>query len=219
MNEEELKQYSEKVEEYSKKYANNNKGLPEAGGVAYCTLYSSKGVALNITARGVNPVRAAESLIECIGIISPVYKLSPDRQLPPATPPTPPADVKIVMEAGNKEMAKDLQKNYDDVGAPPAGKEWITFLANVVKVLPQPDNKVTLEFYAEGKKFPGVKVNKWKVESANGLMKHVTADDMSKAAEYKLDCIVYYTEGAEGKTADGKVFHWKDVSHVRPLPF
>jgi hypothetical protein len=136
-----------------------------------------------------------------------------------AAPPAPPADVKIVMQEGNKELAKDLQKNYDDVGAPPAGKEWITFGASIVKILPQPDNKVTIEFYADGKKYPGVKVNKWKVESANGLMKHVTSEPMDKAAEYKLDCIVYYTEGAEFKLDNGKTGRYKDVSHVRPLPF
>lgn len=104
-----------------------------------------------------------------------------------------------------------------DIGEPPDGKKWITFDANIVKVLPQPDNKVTLEFYADGKKYPGVKVNKWKVESVAGLMKRVTSEPMDKAAEYRLNCRVYYTEGAEGKTADGKTFHWKDVAHVRPF--
>jgi len=107
---------------------------------------------------------------------------------------------------------------YEDIGPePPDGKSWITFDADLVKVLPQPDNKTTLEFYQAGRQFAGVKVNKWKVENANGLMKHVTSEPMDKAAEYKLHCRVFYTEGKEGTTADGKKFHYKDVSHVRPL--
>jgi len=136
--------------------------------------------------------------------------------LPTAAAPTPPADVKIVATE-YKAAAAEMQKEYETVGNPPTGKTWIMFDATIVKVLPQPDEKVTLEFYAPDKKFPGVKVNKWKIPAADGLMKYVTSESMAKAAEYKLPCRVYYTEGAEGKTADGKVFHWKDVSHVRPI--
>jgi hypothetical protein len=147
------------------------------------------------------------------------WKFDGEIKLPSASAPAVSAPVRIAMEEGNKPLAQATANAELDVPAPPAGKEWIVFAASIVKVLPQPDNKVTLEFYAEGQKYPGVKVNKWKVENANGLMKHVTSEDMGKAAEYKLQCQVYYTEGAEGKTADGKVFHWKDVSHVRPFPF
>jgi hypothetical protein len=146
-----------------------------------------------------------------------------DGEKPVASPPAVSAPVRIAKEEGNAPLAQATAQAEEEVPAPPAGKEWIIFAANSVKVLPQPDNKVTLEFYADGKKFPGVKVNKWKIENANGLMKHVTSEDMAKAADYKLDCLVYYTEGAEGKMVgtDGveKKFHYKDVAHVRGIPF
>lgn len=106
---------------------------------------------------------------------------------------------------------------YEDIELePPAGKQWITFDADILKVLPQPEGKVTLEFYRSGQKYAGVKVNKWKVDAAQGLLKHVTSSKVTEPAQYDLRCRVYYTEGKEGKTEDGKVFHYKDVSHVRP---
>jgi len=86
-----------------------------------------------------------------------------------------------------------------------ANVAYQTFDADIVEVLPQPDNKVTLAFYGKDDKYPRVKVNKWKVEAANGLMKHVTSEDMGKAAKYSLRCRVYWTDGAAYTTT-----RWQD---------
>lgn len=141
----------------------------------------------------------------------------PAGQFPTAAPPRTDPAAKAAAEAGNPALAEQLAS--DAIAVPDAsnGKAWITFDATTVNVLPQPDGRTTLEFYGAGQKYPGVKVNKWPVENCSGLMKHVTSEDMAKAARYDLHCRVYYTEGKEGKTTEGKVFHFKDVGHVRPL--
>jgi hypothetical protein len=219
--EEKDQQFAELAAKYDGEYATRNAGIPEAGGIAYCTMFSPTGLPVNITGRGVNPLRAIEALVEALQIAGPRWGLTPEKNIPVASAPAVSAPVRIALEEGNKPLAKATAEAELEVPPPPAGKQWIKFEANTVRVLPQPDNKATLEFYADGKKFAGVKVNKWKIESVNGLMKHVTTEDMSKAAEYKLHCAVYYTEGAEGKMKgdDGqeKTFHYKDVAHVRPL--
>ena len=217
MTEEKVPTYEETAAGYDAKYAALNAGLPEAGGIAYCTMYSKTGIAVNITGRGVNPLRAIEGLIEAIVIAEKRWQLTADKNLPAASAPAVPAPVKIAQEEGNAALAAEMQATITAIPEPPAGKAWITFDADIVQVLPQPDNKVSLQFFAAGKQYPGVKVNKWQTDSVQGLMKYVTAEDMSKAAEYRLRCRVYYTEGKEGKTQDGKTFHYKDVAHVRPL--
>lgn len=136
-----------------------------------------------------------------------------NHNLPAAAAPQPDPAAKIAQEAGNKQMAQELQTQAEAVPAPPDGKLWQFYEADIVKVLPQPDDRVTIEFWGTGRKFPDLKVVKWKLDSANGLMKHVTSEPMSKAAEYKLRCRVYYTNGKEFEA--GKFY--KDVAHVRPL--
>lgn len=51
----------EKVEAFRARYATINAGLPEAGGIAFCTVYSG-GLPLNVTARANNPYDALASL-------------------------------------------------------------------------------------------------------------------------------------------------------------
>jgi hypothetical protein len=216
MNEQEQKEYQEKVAGYDAKYAAVNAGLPEAGGIAYCTVYSRMGVAVNITGRGVNPVRAAEALIEAIALLSPVYHLTPDKHVPQAAAPTPPADVKIVAQE-NKPLAANLQADFDKVPDPPAGKVWQVLTVALVKVIPQPEGRVNIEFYEAGHKWADAKVQNWKMDSAVGLMKHVTSEPMDKPGEYKLDCALYYVDGKEKPNKPGTFY--RDVMHVRPIPY
>jgi hypothetical protein len=85
-----------------------------------------------------------------------------------------------------------------------------------VKILPQPDNRVTIEFYGNDRKSPhnqyaDLLVNKWATERAAELMKHVTSAPVTTPAEFSMDCVVYWLEGKE--KANGG--HFKDVYHVR----
>lgn len=134
----------------------------------------------------------------------------------PAAAPQPDPAAKIALEEGNKQMAAEMQEQA--VAVPPSrkGAPYQTVDVDIVEVLPQPDNKTTLKFYGANDKYPRVSVNKWKIEAANGLMKHVTSEDMSKAAKYHLKCRVYYTDGSAYQTTEGETRHYKDVEHVRP---
>ena len=45
----------------------SDKELPEAGGVAFCDMYTESGMRIGLTARGHNPQSALDALIECVG--------------------------------------------------------------------------------------------------------------------------------------------------------
>lgn len=137
----------------------------------------------------------------------------------PAAAPQPDPAAKIALEEGNKQMAQEIQVQATAV--PPSRKgvdvSYQIIDVDIVEVLPQPDGKTTLKFYGTSDKYPRVSVNKWKVEAANGLMKHVTSEDMGKAAKYTLKCRVYYTDGSSYQTTNGETRHYKDVEHIRPV--
>ncbi len=207
-----------KIEDYHAKFQARNKDIPEAGGIAYCTLYAPSGMAVNVTGRGIDPFAAMSGLIGAVRLAQEAFSLSPVRtDTTPAPAPKPDPAAKIAQEAGNQELASELVYEDLEVGPAPSGQEWITADCNRVVVVPQPDEKVTLEFYCGNDKYPKVKVNKWPWEGAVGLMRHVTSHDMSTAANLALNCKVYWTLGKEGTTAEGKTFRWKNVGHVRPL--
>jgi hypothetical protein len=196
------------------------KNIPEAGGVAFATLYSQTGAAYNVTTRHNTAWQALEELVRTVRVAGLVLNMTTSKadHLPAASAPAIPTPQRIALEEGNKTMATEL--HAADVALPPSRKganvPYQAIQATTVKVLPQPDGKTTIEFYGDGRKYPDVKVNKWKVEAAAGLMKHVTAEPMDKAGEYKLPCVVYYTEGNEYTKPDNTQAHYKDVEHVRP---
>jgi hypothetical protein len=133
-----------------------------------------------------------------------------------APAPTPDPAAMIALEEGNKTLAAELQQQAAAVPAAPSGKQWNITEIVFVRILPQPGDKVTVEFYGNDRKQPhnnyaDLMVNKWDADKVAGLMKHVTSADVTKPAELALTCHVYWLEGKE-KSNGG---HFKDVYHVR----
>lgn len=65
----------------------NQDGLPEAGGIAFCELYGPHGNKINVTARGPHPLVAAESLLKAVKLLADRYHFTPSpvaRELPAA---------------------------------------------------------------------------------------------------------------------------------------
>jgi len=146
----------------------------------------------------------------------------------PAAPPPETKAVAIARQAGGNEAAAAVQEALADI---PQG-EYETLDAVRLLVIPQPENRVTLEFYGERQKFPGVKANKWKLDLARALLKHVMNTDkvfveangqtVVQALDLTVACRVYYKLGKEysyvdKQTGAPKTGHYKDVEHVRPL--
>lgn len=210
----------ERVEGFRKHWAEISAGLPEAGGIAFMTVYIN-GQPVNVTARAGNPYDALAGLQAAVILAKDGLGISTEKpSLPTAQPPRPDAAAIIASEAGNAELAEKFQQQVD-APPPPSRKgadvPYKIFDASIVEVLPQPDDKTTLCFYGDGDKYPRIKVSKWRVEAANGLMKYVTAESMAVAKKYALPCRVYYTDGQPYTTTDGKTGKYKDVEHVRPL--
>lgn len=144
--------------------------------------------------------------------------------LPPVAPaPTPSKAVVQAMQDGDNETAAVMQAAIEELPAPPDGKQWKSFDAVVVEILPQPDDRVNINFFGNQHKqphdeFPGVKVTKWKLDSAGGLLKHVATVDVSKPQKLTLPCRVFYTDGKEYTKTDGGKGNYKDVGAVRQIP-
>jgi len=139
---------------------------------------------------------------------------------PQAAPPPVPSKAAEAVKDGTPEAQAAVKAVVEGVGDPPAGKEWQTCDVCFVKILPQPGELVSIEFYGNAHKqphddFPEVKVNKWKYEQAAGLMKHVTSASVKEANEFALSCRVYYTIGKEYTKKDGSKGNYRDIGHVR----
>lgn len=164
---------------------------------------------------GLQAVNKAKDEIKAIGGIAPA-----NRNITQAPAPQPDPAAKIALEAGNKQMATELQAQAVEVPPAPAGTQWNVYRAAFVKILPQPDDKVTVEFYGKDRKtphndYPELKINKWEISNAQGLMRHVTSADVQKPAEFALDCSVYWLDGKEYTSTGGEKRHYKNVHHVR----
>jgi hypothetical protein len=193
----------EKVSAYRAKVANLNGSMVEAGGIAFLTVYFDNNVPVNLTCRSANPYDALMSLQVGLKLAQEYLGVTLSKDLPQAAPPkaTP------VSDEFDKAFPKDPV--YEDTEF--EGLEMMT--ASSIKVLPQPDEKVTLEFY-DGGQYPVIKVNKWKVADAQALLKHVTSQDVSKASEVGVSVKIYWEEGAEYEFR-GKIGRYKNVKHLR----
>jgi hypothetical protein len=194
----------EEVEEYRDKSSAAQGVMTEAGGISFTTIYVDN-MPFNVTSRSSNPYDSIVQLKLGIDLAKKFLGATVSKDLPQAAPPKP------TPVTDEFEKAFPQEPVYED--AEFEGLEMMT--AEIIKVLPQPDEKVTLEFYDAGKKFPVIKVNKWKVADAQGLLKHVTSQDVSKAAEVKVAVKIYWEQGAEFEF-NGKKGRFKNVKHIRP---
>lgn len=189
----------ERVDDYRERSIASSAGMSEAPGIAFCTIYMD-GLPINLTARSMTPYDAIASLKISIKMAEEFLGVTRERDLPKAAAPV---KKDPVDEAFPKEPV------YEDF------RDGEVTFATSIKILPQPNDKVTLEFYEEGKQYPVIKVNKWKIENAQELIAKVTSQDVSKAAEVQVNCNVFWTQGNEWNI-NGKTGHYKNVSDVQP---
>jgi hypothetical protein len=197
--------------------------LSPTGAWIITRVFSATGISIDVKASGTNAVAAIDDLYTGIahGIEKYHWQLEVPKA-PTAPPPAKDAAAKIAAEEGNQELATELEVQGLEVPPPPKDKEWQITDCVFLEILPQPDERVTLKFYGNDRKqphndYPSVSVNKWAWEQAQGLLKHVTTADVSKAAEFSLPCRVYWTLGKSYTKPDGSTGQYKDVAHVRPL--
>lgn len=134
----------------------------------------------------------------------------------PAPPPAPNKAAEIVAEEGNHEAAQVIAANAERVPDPPQGKQWLVLESARTVIIPQPDGRIKIEFYALGHEYADLRTT-WKPEQVAGLLKHVTSIDVNKPADLALPCKVYYTLGKEYKNAKtGATGNYKDIGHCRP---
>ena len=170
----------------------------EAPAVAWTNLYTRTGGKLNITIRSVSGREALDELVEVVKYAMETYQFT----IVPYTsaPTTPPPD--RLPELPRPELETDVpETDYDGL---------VQFARLIIS--PQPDDRVNLEFFEEGHKYPDVKVNRWKTAQAEGLLKHLGTFDCTRPYDGAEAGIVFYKNGKEYQP--GK--HYKDVTHVRP---
>ena len=192
----------ERVDEYRAKVNEKLEGLPEAGAICYGNVFAG-GFAINLTQRANNVYDAYVAFKMGVDLLGEVFGVTLEKDIKIAAPPKPSKKVDPV----DAEFPEPV---YEDV----KGETEVTH-ANSIKILPQPDDRVNLEFYEDGKKWPVIKVTKWKTKQVQELLEKVTSEDVSKPAEVKVDCAVLWTQGSE-YNYNGKTGFYKDVCGVEP---
>lgn len=94
----------------------------------------------------------------------------------------------------------------------PAPQGALSKAINIIKVLPQPGDKVNVEFWQTGRKYAELYAKGWSLDRVRNLLSTVTKHDPAKPAELPLNCTVTYTLGKEYKP--GK--HYEDVQAIYP---
>lgn len=186
--------------------------LPEAGGIAFATLYTQKGAAINVTARAHGPKEAIKELVDAIVWAMAEYSMTADRPGAVSAPAkTPDPAAKIAADAGNKPLAAAIQAQGEAVSPAPGGKPWLTMEISRIVIKAEPGDVYTLECFAPGHKWPDLKVSKRKADVIAGMLKHITSADPTKPADYQVNAIAYYLEG---KPKENGGF-WLDLYHLR----
>lgn len=190
--------------------------LPEAGGIAFTELYTPKGARINVTARAHNAKDAIRDLVEAVTWSMAEYGMTTERPgAAPVTTPAPPKPdpaAKAVAETGNAKLAAEVERQGEAVPPAPNGQAWLTMEIDRIVIKAEPGDAYTLEVYAPGHQWPDMKAAKRKAEVIGGLLKHITSDDPTKPADYRVNAIAYYLEGKTKTTGTG---HWLDLYHLR----
>ena len=207
------KTIQERVKEYQERVNEKVATVPEAGAICYSTVYVD-GLPINLTQRANNVYDAYVAFKMGVDLLGEVFGVTLERDLPQAAPPImqqmkpeTAAALKTVMSKKDPVDEAFPEPVYEDVEIP-EGTESSEVTS--INILPQPDNKVTIEFVKEGLKWPVAKINKWPVDRVQEFLAEVTSQDVTKAAEVKVNCTVYWKQGKE--FAPGK--HYKDILKV-----
>ena len=147
---------------------------------------------------------------------------------PPKAAPEP-KPVAIAREAGGEEAAQNVKRAMAD--NVPAG-ELLTLDCEKVKVYSEQEGRVTIDFFEKASnKWADKRVKNWKLDSASGLLKHITdtakifvkvnGQDVVVPAELAVACRVYYALGDEYTKSKGpnvgQKARYENVEHVRPI--
>ena len=200
------KDIQERVDEYRAKVNEKLDGLPEAGAIVYSTIYAGN-FPINLTQRANNVYDAYVAFKMGVDLLGEVFGVTLEKDIPQAAPP------KVIKPSELHKLAKDPvdeafpEPVYEDVEVP-EGIESSEVTS--INILPQPDNKTTVEFIKEGLKWPVAKINKWPSDRVQEFLAEVTSQDATKAAEVKVSCTVFWKQGKE--FAPGK--HYKDILKV-----
>lgn len=186
-------------------------------------VYSVHGIPIDVKSSGSNTVAAIDDLYTGVahGIEKYGWQLEAPKA-PQAPAPNPDPAARIALEAGNKNMAQEMQAEYETVPPAPNGTQWETVDITEIHIEPKADGMVSVEFWQTGRKYAEEYV-KWKPENIKGLLKHImtvpTNDDGSiKPSVLACKCRVYYTLGKEKTGPNAKPgSRWHDVAHVRSL--
>jgi len=197
--------------------------LPEAGGVAFLELWGTvtdsaterrEAFKINITARGLSPQEALDSIIDCMKYANERYHLKPYNPLAPQTPrkpvgTTPEPNVKTASAAAPAPVAKPQSPTA--AVAQPAQLDNGTIRVVKVVVTPRTDGKSKVEFFAEGRRYADLSAVMTPDNLANlfGAVDEAwSPEHFQVATEYPVSFTAFWKESDKVNTA-GK--HYRNV--------
>ena len=163
--------------------------LPEAGGVAWTELHGYSGMGapykINLTARGKTPILALESLIQAVAYATVEFGMYPHpfKQDGNVAKPTEDPFPETLTETA-KSIASKAEVKRKPV--PEGGGE---FTAKTIKVLPQPNSRVVIEFWNPNREYPEFKWSTAIEYAKNGLFEYtgLDMDAYEKAGQYDVN--------------------------------
>jgi hypothetical protein len=115
----------DKIEGFRKRYDELNGKIPEAGGIAFATLYLD-GLPINLTARAVNPYDAISGLALAIRLSAEALGTKTEKPQPPQAPAPKPDPAAAIVREADPFMADEMEAEVQAVPPPPEGKKWQT---------------------------------------------------------------------------------------------
>jgi len=217
--EEQAKQaLDDRIAKFRTRYGEVSADLPEAGGIAFMTVYLGN-VPVNVTSRASNPYDAMATLLSSVSLAKHALGIAMERQTtsqPPANPPVvqgsfgPPESVPNATQPdAPAQPAIPIAANKP---APDGVKE---FIAVKFEIVPRADGKAEMKFYEAGHKFPDL----YSVMSLEYCVKNMektgewTEQHFKQAATYDVN---YRVKWKNSDKLNSKGNPYKDIVSIEP---
>jgi hypothetical protein len=161
--------------------------IPEAGGIVWVEFVGKHGGVMHTTARATHPVRCAQMIFETLDYLRSLqpevgWKVEEERTggAPKSTPvqsvqqaPAPVVESVVQQPEQFPSITDPKEPQYVDIEQtiqpPPAvsAQSAPEMLMDIVKIeiAPRPDARVDLNFFAEGRKWPDLRIVNWTAQS------------------------------------------------------
>lgn len=197
--------------------AESTKGIGEAGGVAWCELYGTKGgnqIKINLTSRSATPTGALINLLIAIKEAQDKYRLRPYPPQAPAPIPAPEPAPAPTQEPAPAPAPAPAPTGKPELVYEPIEEQGGVIIAKIMRVTPRSDGKTRIEFMEQGHQYGDVSAV-MSPEQLAGMLSVVgawTPEHFKSAAEYQVN---YEIKWLPSKTLNRNGKPYKNIAAIK----